>query len=155
MAAGEVVVWGDISLQGCLYRGPFLLARSYNTDAPETNNIKKAIMILTYSIQILNMNLLFWPLWGSGNNLQTALTFYHIIRMVRVGRNVDLRLADAYIVLDIEKLYFVFETWFVLMKIWIEGLFCRCGTKEKTAVCNVVTSKSTENGRWIHKLLAC
>lgn len=45
VATGEAVVWGDISLQGCLYRGPFLLAESYNTDAPKIINIKKTTVI--------------------------------------------------------------------------------------------------------------
>lgn len=47
VATGEAVVWCDIALQGCLYRGPSLQVRSYNTDAPETNHIKHTVQTLT------------------------------------------------------------------------------------------------------------
>lgn len=37
-ATGEAAALGDISPQRCLCKGPFPLAASYNTDAPEEFN---------------------------------------------------------------------------------------------------------------------
>lgn len=39
-ATGEAAVSGDISPRRCLCKGPFPLAGSYNTDAPEELNIR-------------------------------------------------------------------------------------------------------------------
>lgn len=77
VATDEAVVWCDISLLGCLCRGPSPLVKSYNTDAPATH--RHQTCACDGDLQLSDMQSHFvWPLFGRMNEvvLQTTLQSY-------------------------------------------------------------------------------